>query len=164
MNFKNVRLIGRVMPLEDTLWMALSGAGIEFSVTGTNAEITFLADDTWSGVPENRVRVAVYVDGEKVKDTLLSRQKTTVTVFSAGEEETHIVRVIKLSESAMSTCGISEIETDGVVSPTEPKEKLIEFIGDSITNKMATVSHLIWDNHGWDFAASAYSGDRKSVV
>lgn len=133
MNLKNVRLIGRVMPLEDTLWMALSGTGAEFTVTGKFVKITFLADNTRSGVPENRVRVAVYVDGERVEDTLLSAQETAVTAFSSEEEEIHIVRVIKLSESAMSTCGISEIETDGVVFPTEPKDKLIEFIGDSIT-------------------------------
>lgn len=133
MKFENVRLIGRVMPLEDTLWMALSGTGIEFSVTGTKASITFVADDTWNGVPENRARVAVYLDGNRVADTLLSGQETTVTAFSSEEEESHIVRIIKLSESAMSTCGISDIETDGVVSPTEAKDKLIEFVGDSIT-------------------------------
>lgn len=133
MNLENVRLIGRVMPLEDTLWMALSGTGIEFSVTGTKASITFVADDTWNGVPENRARVAVYVDGERVEDTLLSKTETTVTAFSSEKSETHIIRVIKLSESAMSTCGIAGIETDGTVFPTEPKDKLIEFVGDSIT-------------------------------
>ena len=62
MNLKNVGLIGRVMPLEDTLWMAFSGTGVEFFVTGTFARIAFLADDTWCGIPENRARVAVYVD------------------------------------------------------------------------------------------------------
>lgn len=133
MNFENVRFIGRVMPLEDTLWMALSGTGVEFSVTGTFVKIRFWADDTRNGVPENRARVAVYVDGERVADTLLSKTETTVTAFSSEKSETHIIRVIKLSESAMSTCGISGIETDGVVSPTVPKERLIEFVGDSIT-------------------------------
>ena len=133
MNLENVRLIGRVMPLEDTLWMALSGTGAEFFVTGTYVKVTFLSDDTWSGAPENQARVAIYVDGERVTDTLLSEPETTVTAFAADCKETHVVRIIKLSESAMSTCGISGIETDGVVSPTGAKERLIEFIGDSIT-------------------------------
>lgn len=133
MNLENVRLIGRVMPLEDTLWMALSGTGAEFFVTGKFVKITFLSDDTRNGVPENRARVAVYVDGERVADMLLGNPETTVTAFEAECAETHIIRVIKLSESAMSTCGISEIETDGAVAPTASKEKLIEFIGDSIT-------------------------------
>ena len=133
MNIENVRLIGRVMPLDDTLWMALSGTGIECSVTGTYTKITLVADDTWSGVPENRVRVAVYVDGERVVDTLLSEPETTVTAFETDCRETHVIRVIKLSESAMSTCGIAGIETDGTVAPTEPNARFIEFIGDSIT-------------------------------
>ncbi len=133
MNVKNVRLIGRVMPLENTLWMALSGTGVEFFVSGTFAKITFIADDTWNGVPENRARVAVYVDGERVADMLLSQPETTVSAFVSEKEENHIIRVIKLSESAMSTCGILEIETDGVISPTAPKDLLIEFVGDSIT-------------------------------
>lgn len=133
MNFENVRFIGRVMPLENTLWMALSGTGVEFSVSGTFVKITFIADDTWSGVPENRARVAVYVDGKRVVDTLLSQPETTVATFVSEKEENHIIRVIKLSESAMSTCGISGIETDGEIRPTEPKNMLIEFVGDSIT-------------------------------
>ena len=133
MNIKNVRLIGRVMPLEDTFWMALSGTGVEFSVTGTYVKITFQADDMWNGVPENRARVAVYVDGVRVSDILLEQPETTVAAFEADYEEMHVVRIIKLSESAMSTCGITGIETDGEIMPTAPKEKLIEFIGDSIT-------------------------------
>lgn len=130
---KNVRLVGRVIPLEDTLWMALSGTGVEFLVTGKFVKISFLADDTWNGVPENRARLAVYMDGKRMEDKLLSEPETTVTVFACESEESHIIRIIKLSESAMSTCGISKIETDGTIVPTEPKSKLIEFIGDSIT-------------------------------
>ena len=133
MNLNQVKLIGRVMPLENTLWMALSGTGIEFSVAGTRASITLVADDTWNGVPENQTRVAVYVDDRKVADMLLSQPETVVTAFASEEEETHVVRVIKLSESAMSTCGIARIETDGAILPTKDKEKVIEFIGDSIT-------------------------------
>ncbi len=133
MNLENVKFIGRVIPLEDTLWMALSGTGVEFSVTGTYAKITLVADDTWNGVPENRARVAVYVDGERTVDVMLDMPEKTVTAFAGETKKSHVVRVIKLSESAMSTCGISEIVTDGEVIPTKNKSHLIEFIGDSIT-------------------------------
>ena len=133
MDWDKVRFIGRVMPLKNTLWMALSGTGAEFCVTGTKASITLVADDTWNGVPENQTRVAVYVDDRRVADVLLSALETVITAFASGEKENHVVRVIKLSESAMSTCGIAKIETDGELTPTEAKDKLIEFIGDSIT-------------------------------
>ncbi len=133
MNLDKVRLIGRVMPIEDTLWLALSGTGVEFHTTGTWAKITFVADDTWSGPAENRARVAVYVDGVRTADTLLDSQEVVVTAFDGNSAATHLVRVIKLSESAMSTCGIAKIETDGTIVPTECRDKLIEFVGDSIT-------------------------------
>ncbi len=133
MNWNKVRLIGRVMPIENTLWMTLSGTGAEFSVTGTRASVTFVADDTWSGAPENQARVAVYVDDKRAADMLLNQPETTVVAFTSEKEESHVIRVIKLSESAMSTCGIAKIETDGEITPTEPKDKLIAFIGDSIT-------------------------------
>ena len=133
MNCEKVRVVGRVMPVEDTLWLALSGTGVEFFVKGKSAQVTFVADDTWNGVPENRVRVAVYVDGIRVEDTLLDSPEKTVTAFVSEQEESHVVRVIKLSESAMSTCGISDISAEGEFFATEPKKRLVEFVGDSIT-------------------------------
>lgn len=133
MNTENVKLIGRVLPVEDTLWLALSGTGAEFVATGTKATVTVVSDDTWSGVPENQARVAVYVDGVRTADMLLDCQEKRVVAFDAGQEETHVVQIIKLSESAMSTCGISDISVDGKFEPTCPKSKLFEFIGDSIT-------------------------------
>lgn len=133
MNLDKVRMIGRVMPIEDTLWMTLSGTGVEFRGTGTWTKITFVADDTWNGPVENRARIAVYVDGVRVVDTLLDKQEVTVTAFEEDKIATHLIRVIKLSESAMSTCGIAKIETDGTIVPTECRDKLIEFVGDSIT-------------------------------
>ncbi|MDD5900830.1 MAG: cellulase family glycosylhydrolase [Lachnospiraceae bacterium] len=130
---ENVRVIGRTYMQKDTLWMALSGSGAEFSVTGTKASVIMKADSSARGDESNHTRVAVYLDGIRVADKMLSKAETTIPVFESEEEETHTVRVIKLSESAMSTCGISEIIVNGQVSPTEPKEKLIEFVGDSIT-------------------------------
>lgn len=130
---ENVRRIGRAVFLEDTVWMALSGSGAEFLVTGTKASITLKADSTWNGNPDDRVRVAVYVDGKRTADEMLDEPEKVITVFESDSDETHIIRIIKLSESAMSTCGISKLEVAGTIQPTEPKERLIEFVGDSIT-------------------------------
>lgn len=130
---ENVKTLGRTLEYKDTLWMALSGSGAEFSVTGTKASVTLKADSSYSGDENNQVRVAVYVDGKRVADEMLSASETTISVFESATEETHTVRVIKLSESAMSTCGISEITVAGEIHPTEQKDMLIEFVGDSIT-------------------------------
>jgi len=113
--------------------MALSGTGAEFIVTGRSVSVTMKADSSVAGATENHARVAVYLDDKRVADTLLSAVETTIPVFESRTEETHRVRVIKLSESAMSTCGISAITVEGMIRPTEEKSKLIEFVGDSIT-------------------------------
>lgn len=111
----------------------LSATGVEFCVTGTKASITMKSDSSYDGEEVSRARIAVYVDVERVKEKILAKKETIILIFESEIEETHIVRVIKLSESPMSTCGISEINVIGRIRPTEPKEKLIEFIGDSVT-------------------------------
>lgn len=129
----SVKKIGRVGIVEGSFWLALSGTGVEFSVTGHGAGVTLLSDNSCFDKKEDMARVAVFLDGERIYDILLEEPVKEITVFESETEETHTVKVLKLSESAMSTCGIVRIETDGVFVPTEEKMKLIEFIGDSIT-------------------------------
>lgn len=128
-----VRIIGRTETIENTIWLVLSGTGVEFCVTGTNASITMKSDSSYNGEEVNRARVAVYIDSKKVRDVIIEKEETIIPVFESEIEETHVVRVIKLSEAPMSTCGISEINVTGRVWPTQQKEKFIEVIGDSIT-------------------------------
>lgn len=129
----NVKTIGRTREYKDTLWMAHSGSGAEFCVTGTKANVTLRADSSVSGSTENLSRVAIYLDGMRVADEILFKEETMISVFESATEETHTIRVIKLSESAMSTCGISGITVVGEFRPTAEKDTFIEFVGDSIT-------------------------------
>lgn len=130
-----VRAIGRTQMLEDTLWMAHSGSGVEFSVTGKKVSITLKADSSCAGSRDGQARIAVYVNGERVADEMLDKVEKTVTAFESDTAQNCVIRVVKLSESANSTCGITKISAvaESDIQPTEPNEKLIEFIGDSIT-------------------------------
>lgn len=136
LNENNCRFIGRTYNIDGAVWFALSGAGAEFSFSGSSLSLTFLGDDAAEKPDndENYPRVAVYVDGQRAVDTLIDTAEKTVTVFNGGEHDS-VVRIIKLSECAMSTVGISCAETDdaAVLAPTEAKPHRIEFIGDSIT-------------------------------
>ena len=130
------RVIGRVYDKEGTLWCALSGSGIEFRFKGGALKLGFLGDEV-AAMPdneENYTRIAVYVDGERVADTQIDSAEKTVTVFEGGEHDS-VVRIIKLSECAMSCVGLAYAETDdgALLTPTEAKAHRIEFIGDSIT-------------------------------
>ena len=128
-----IRTIGRTMWLEDTLWLVLSGTGAEFIVTGTKAVIRLISDDKWNAGEENQPRVAVYMDAIRTFDVMMDEPEKTLTVFGSESPEKHVIRIVKLSEAPMSTCGIADIRVDGEMAPTTPAGRLIEFIGDSIT-------------------------------
>lgn len=133
----NVKLVGRTYLQDDILWLAFSGTGAEFTYTGKKLEISFVGDESSKieGNNDNYARVAVYVDGERVVDEMMSESEKTVEAFSSEESRTVNVQIIKLSETAMSTVGVKPIEIaeEEKIEPVAAKEHRIEFIGDSIT-------------------------------
>ena len=132
--WKNVKPLGRTQQREDSLWLAFSGAGAEFSFTGSFCRVTIAGDSTSCDPANtaNHARIAIYVDGVRVADEMIDAPEKNCTVVD-GRMGEHIIRVVKLSETAMSTCGIRSITTDGGIRPTPEKPSLVEFIGDSIT-------------------------------
>lgn len=129
----NVKLLGRThLDADNVLWLSYSGSGAEFTVTGKRAEITIMGDSSVSG-GSNYARIAIYVDGERVVDDMIDNAEEKYVLFEGEEEKTAEVKIVKLSECAMSSCGIAKIDVDGTVAPTVEKDLFIEFIGDSIT-------------------------------
>jgi len=129
-----VRAIGRTMVTDNSLWLVHSGTGCEFTFTGTSATVKLKPDSSFMN-RNNQARVAIYVNGERVVDDMVDKMEKVYTVFESETVETCTVRVVKLSEAAYSTFGISAIEATciGAIEPTEASDKLIEFVGDSIT-------------------------------
>ena len=134
-SYENVKVLGRAVVKDDMLWMVHSASGAEFTFTGTKASLVLVGDTTILGSAENQVRYAIYVNGECVEDAMMDTAEKTVTVFESETEEVCTVKIVKLSESAQSTMGVKSIvvTSKGEITPTENKERLIEFIGDSIT-------------------------------
>lgn len=132
---KDFKELGRTYYDGGKIYCALSGTGVEFKFTGTECSVTVEGDSN-SADPsqaDNHARIAVYVNGERVVDDMVDNPSETYSVFSSDTEEDVTVRIIKLSESPMSTVAITDISTDGKITPTDNSEHLIEFIGDSIT-------------------------------
>lgn len=131
----NVKLIGRTLTENDTLWLAQSASGIEFSFSGTKASVDIVGDSAVFGKSDSQARFAVYVNGERVIDEMLKDFQKTYDIFSSDEAQEVTVKILKLSESANSTFGIKNINVTSVdgISPTPEKDLKIEFIGDSIT-------------------------------
>lgn len=133
---ENVKLLGRTYFDTDKLYCALSGTGVEFTFTGTKCSITVAGDSNSAnaGMADNHARVGVYVNGERVIDDMVDNKEEVYEVFKSDTPQEVTVSLVKLSESPMSTIAITDIKVTGSpIKPTENKEKLIEFIGDSIT-------------------------------
>lgn len=131
-NWSNVKPLGRTMPLADSLWLAFSGSGAEFVFTGSWCEITIAGDSNAADASKanDHVRIAIYLNGKRVVDDMINAAEKTYVVSTDAQE--NIVRIVKLSETAMSTCGIKAIAAEAI-RPTEKKAHFVEFIGDSIT-------------------------------
>ena len=133
---ENVKQLGRTYYSDkDILWCAFSGTGAEFKFSGTKCTINIVGDSvsTTSEV-DNHARVAIYVNDKRVVDEMLTKQENQFVVVDETEATNATIKIVKLSETANSTFGIGSIEVEGgKIEPTEKKELLIEFIGDSIT-------------------------------
>lgn len=135
-SYENVKPLGRTMFTDDMLWLAFSGSGAEFTFNGTRAEIVIAGDDNAEKPDnaDNQARIAVYVNGERVVDDMIDHAEETYTVFESDTPSDCDIRIVKLSETAMSTCAVKSITTEGGdIKPAEKKEHFIEFVGDSIT-------------------------------
>lgn len=144
-----VKTLGRTYMAEDNkLWLCYSGTGVDFDFVGTKCTITIAGDsNATKNDPANNARIAIEVNGERIVDDMINDYFKTYTVFESEAEQTVNVKVIKLSESAMSVCGISKIEVEGSeVKPAAVSDKKIEFIGDSITCGYG-VDDLVKENH-----------------
>ena len=138
--------LGRTAYHEDTgtLWCSLSGSGVEFYAAGKRCTLTLTADAAYSGGDAVAARYAVYVDDTLVEDAQLLEETKEVAFDISPDGCT--VKLIKLSESAQSSMGISGIRIEYakkaaarmenpemIAANARYQDRFIEFIGDSIT-------------------------------
>lgn len=132
----NVKQVGRTyMDEQDTLWLAFSGSGAEYTFTGKKCVVNVVGDTVASqpSQVDNHTRFAIYVNGERVVDDMINEPTKQYTVIDSETETTAEIKLIKLSETAMSIIGIKPLEVEGTVTPAAAKPHKIEIIGDSIT-------------------------------
>ena len=130
-----VKLTGRTAAEGGVRWLIHSASKVEFSFTGTKASVVIAGDGSVSWEETSRARFAVYVNGRRTIDRLVSRAEETVEIFSADEETTAEIAIVKLSEAANSVFGIRRIDVTASadIRPLPEKQLKIEFVGDSIT-------------------------------
>lgn len=131
-----VKHLGRIYYSDnDILWCAFSGTGAEFKFSGKKCVIRIIGDSvSLTNEFDNHARIGIYVNDERVVDDMINKWEKEYTVVDQDEVTEAIVKIVKLSETAMSTFGIVSISVEeGKIEPTSNKELYIEFVGDSIT-------------------------------
>lgn len=130
---EDVRFLGRTYAAGDAQWFNWSAAGfsVRFRGSGLKAKIASNAPNA-----TNYAYLKVYVDGVEQTDILLDKTMQTVVLAEGLDpEQSHTVEIRKRNSPRSSTAGVLSIELlDGnKLAPPEEKEKLIEFVGDSLT-------------------------------
>lgn len=181
-NKNNVKLLGRTISIDDTLWCALSATGIEFEFTGKHLELNILGDDNATNKETDvtfLARFAIFVNEKRIIDEQINFSKKCFTVVDEVNVVNATIKVLKLSEAPMSLMGIEELICDdnASIKPVAKLSKSIEFIGDSITcgygvdapNELTPFStatedptkayaYLTAKELGWDYSLVSYSG------
>ena len=127
----NVKHLGRTMLFGDTLFLSLSGSGIEFNYRGKGFNITFVGGSATEVADNeaNLARIRIYTNEKVYKDFLLDEKLKTVSIddslLGTGD---NAIRIIKLSECAMSLIGIKPLDiADGEsITPASDKKYKIE--------------------------------------
>lgn len=130
---EDVRYIGRTYESGNAQWFnwSASGFSVRFQGSGLKAKIASNAPNA-----TNCAYLKVYVNGVEQADILLDKTLQTVTLAEGlNPEEIHTVEVRKRNSPRSSTAGLLSMELlDGQkLAPPEAKDKLIEFVGDSLT-------------------------------
>jgi len=133
-NKENVKIIGRTLYQNGSLWVSHTDSSIEFKFIGKICIIVISTDSIYGSLSkENPAHIFVYGDDKLCIDTITTESVMELNVEFDKVTE-HIVRLMKVSECHKGTIYINEIKTDSdIIKPTAAKTKKIEFIGDSIT-------------------------------
>lgn len=143
-----IKLYGRQLIKDGQVILGYTNTSAAFSFKGRSVSVTVkTGDNDEVNMPGLRVYVKKGSDSqakvkenpyemEYVKDIVVTEQSMKVELFSSDEEDIYTVKLVKITEAAMSYVAIDDIETDGELTewiPSEDKRTRVEFIGDSIT-------------------------------
>lgn len=125
---------GRILKKPGICYLGYTNSSVSVQVKGTALYMHLV---TGENEEVNRPGLRVYVDGKKASEIVLEKEDDWYLVCELDEEATHEVRIVKITEAAMSYVGITGIKVcDGQLLVQEKREDTrtrVEFIGDSIT-------------------------------
>lgn len=129
----HVKISGRTLYKDDVRYLGYSCSSVEFCFHGRYAEAELIPEPHPAEEGEYSY-YSVTVNSEEVFRGLLT-ERTVVTAVDKDAPEDFRVKITKLSEGCFGAVGIGYIKTvsSGEIGPAPQAEKMIEFIGDSLT-------------------------------
>ena len=128
-----VKRMGRFIEYNDTLYLSYTCSAISFSMTGDRAEAVITSNGSVYA-DNQQAWIAVLLNGELINRIKLEAGDNSYVLYEGEELENAEISVVKLTENQMATVGIKSITANASrIAPRPPKDKKIEFIGDSIT-------------------------------
>ena len=131
-----VEKMGRMLTVDNVLYLNYSGAEVSFTMQGTKAEVTLISDgEKWEEHLKAWVAVFINDEAEPAKRFMLTKQRETFTIYQGVEDKEVQIRLVKYSEVAFAKVGIESFAIEGELLKRKEDTRLvnIEFIGDSIT-------------------------------
>ncbi len=129
----DVRWLGRTYSLDGKHFFNWSASGFEFTFKGSGVRAEIASNAPGGG---NNAYIKVFINGVEQPDIELTKALQTVTLAEGLDpNNTYTIRVVKRSNARSSTSALVSLKlNDGEkLAPPAEKERLIEFVGDSIT-------------------------------
>ena len=128
---ERIRFQGRVLRDRDMVIMGFTDTSFTIRVSASCVRAFFR---TGVNAPVNAPGLRVYVDGEEVREIVLRETQTEAALAMFPRKEEHLIRVVKITEAAMSFVGLVSLDVEGELLPVpEDTRTKALFIGDSIT-------------------------------
>lgn len=124
---------GRILSRYGVNYMGYTNSSVTMQVQG-DALSMYLT--TGNNEQVNQPGLRIYVDGEPISELVLEKRCGWYEICRLNPAKAHTVRLIKITEAAMSYVGVERIlVSGGRLLPQESADERtrVEFIGDSIT-------------------------------
>ncbi|MGN0496256.1 MAG: GDSL-type esterase/lipase family protein [Lachnospiraceae bacterium] len=125
---------GRILKKDGICYLGYTNSSVSFRMQGSSLYMHLVTGDNDE---INQPGLRVYVDGNPACEVVVDQKDAWYDICWLKDEDIHEIRIVKITEAAMSYVGLKGIRIDeGEISPSGKKQDLrtkVEFIGDSIT-------------------------------
>lgn len=134
MNKEHLQFEGRILEKEGIFYLSYTNSSVSFLARGSAVYMEFVTEQREE---VNFAGLRVYVDGRPAGEVVLDAPRKLYKICDLPDREPHRIKVIKITEAAMSQAGLCSIRVEeGEIikeAPVPDQRVKAEFIGDSIT-------------------------------